>query len=83
MSSCNQNRLSKQQNFENCYSVPSPLFFCKIVEIEDFALLVAILDEGQIYLAAPLGTYETKMAARTGQCSILAIKRENRGLGTV
>ena len=53
MSSCNQNRLSKQQNFENCYSVPSPLFFCKIVEIEDFALLVAILNEGQIYLACP------------------------------
>ena len=54
MSSCNQIRFSKQQNFENCYTVPSPLFFCKIVEIEDFALLVAILDEGQIYLACSL-----------------------------
>ena len=54
MSSCNQIRFSKQQNFENCYTVPSSLFFCKIVEIEDFALLVAILDEGQIYLASPL-----------------------------
>lgn len=32
---------------------------------------------------APLGTYETKKAARTGQRSILAIERENRGLGTV
>ena len=53
MSSCNQIRLSKQQNFENCFGVPSPLFFCKIVEMEDFALLVAILDEGQIYLACP------------------------------
>lgn len=46
MSSCNQIRLSKQQNFENFFGVPSPLFFFKIVEIEDFALLVAILDEG-------------------------------------
>ena len=53
MSSCNQIRLSKQQNFENFFGVPSPVFFFKIVEIEDFALLVAILDEGQIYLACP------------------------------
>ena len=29
MSSCNQIHLSKQQNFENCFGVPSPLFFCE------------------------------------------------------
>ena len=32
------------------YSVRSPLLFRKIVEIERFALLVAILDERQIYV---------------------------------
>ena len=52
----------------------SPLFFLKIVEIEDFTSRVAILDdhECQIYFGGrPLGTYETKMAARTGKRSIM------------
>ena len=31
-------------------TVHTPLFYRKIVEIEDFALQVAILDECQIYL---------------------------------
>ena len=30
--------------------------------------------------AGPLGTYETKMAARSGKRSILAIARKTRGL---
>ena len=32
------------------WTVHTPLFYGKIVEIEDFALQVAILDECQIYL---------------------------------
>ena len=30
--------------------------------------------------ARPLGTYETKMVARTGKCSIFTILPEKRGL---
>ena len=33
--------------------------------------------------ARPLSTYKTKMAVRTGKCSILTILRENRELRTV
>ena len=34
-------------------------------------------------VARPLSTYKTKMAVRTGKCSILTILRENRELRTV
>ena len=59
----------------------SPLFFRNIIEMKDFALQAAILDECQIHLgggewltsptsinpdAYPLGTYEANMAAHTG-----------------
>ena len=77
------------------WTVHTPLFYGKIVEIEDFALQVAILDECQIYLGGggggsrtvsgrrvinlnsrPLGTYEIKMAARTGEHLILTLLRK-------
>ena len=74
-------------------TVHSPIFFRKIVDIERFALPAAILDECQIYLggggqslaslkpdAQPLGTYETKMATRTGKCSILTIFMKKKGV---
>ena len=32
------------------WTVHTPLIYCKIVEIEDFALQMAILDDCQIYL---------------------------------
>lgn len=77
-------------------TVHTPLFYRKIVEIEDFALQVAILNECQIYLegaggggirtvsgrrainlnSRPLGTYEIKMAARTGEHLILKLIRK-------
>ena len=37
------------------WTVHTPLFYGKIVEIEDFALQVAILDECQIYLGGEGG----------------------------
>ena len=56
----------------------SPIIFCKISKIEDLTLRAAILVEFQIH--RPLGTYETKMAARTGKRQILTILRNNKGL---
>ena len=80
-------------NVNNVDCSQSPIFW-KIVEIERFALWTAILDECLYYFgggfslggnavspdARPLGTYETKMAVRTGKRSILTILRNNRGL---
>ena len=87
----------RKKTHPDYWTVHTPLLFRKVVEIEDFALQVAILDECQNYLAGggggggggrfrkegrkkptsrPLGTYEIKMAARTGNCSILSLIRK-------
>ena len=57
-----------------------PPIFRKIVETEHFASQAAILDECQIYLGegtfptpSSSGAYVTKMAASTGERSILTI----------
>ena len=49
------------------YTVHSPLFSCKIIKIERYAIQAAILDECQNYLATciipdacPLGTFENQ-----------------------
>ena len=79
------------ESFNKVDCSQSPIF-CKIVEIERFALRAAILDECLYYLGGggglrtsalnpdllPLGTYETKMAVRTAKRSILTILQKNR-----
>ena len=54
----------------------SPLFFRKIVEIEVFALWPAILDECELSMPTPFGTYETNMVAHTSKLSILTSLRK-------
>ena len=81
------------ESFNKVDCSQSPIF-CKIVEIERFALRAVILDECCLYYlgagggglrrsalnpdARPLGAYETKMAVRTAKCSILTILQKNR-----